>query len=235
MIKKPKFPVKELIKAGPAAPQVLVGHLVATQGPDIATKVAEERAKPGFDVEAYVDDLIKSHRRLARFQGAGGGAMIFAAELPAAIGGPAAVAAAAGTAILGDLVALAWIEQRLVMHIAAAYGQDLEDPARVEEFLDLAGVEMLFDGGGTAAGAAAPAGKKRKRFGLRATSRWAASKTVAAIKSMMQLVGARVARRVGLRAVPVLNIPLGVVLSDRATNRLGRRAREFYRGRLHSA
>ena len=101
MIKKPKFPVKELIKAGPAAPQVLVGHLVATQGPDIATKVAAERAKPGFAVESYVDDLIKSHRRLARFQGAGGGAMIFAAELPAAIGGPAAVAAAAGTAILG--------------------------------------------------------------------------------------------------------------------------------------
>ncbi|TQL67419.1 EcsC family protein [Nocardioides albertanoniae] len=227
---KPKFPVKELIKAGPAAPQVLVGHLVATQGPEIARKVAADRNKPGFEAEAYVDDLIKSHRRLARLQGAGGGAMIAAAEVPAVIGGPAAVAAAAATAILGDLVALAWIEQRLVMHIAAAYGQDLEDPARVEEFLSLAGVEMLFDGGATATGAAATS-KKGSRFGVRAASRWAASKTFGAIKSMMQLVGARVARRVGLRAVPVLNIPLGVVLSDRATNRLGKRAREFYRTR----
>ena len=229
MSKKPKFPIKELIKAGPAAPQVLVGHLVATQGPDIARAVDEERAKPGFDTEAYVDELVKRHRRLARLQGAGGGAMIAAAEIPAVIGGPGAVVAAAATAILGDLVALAWIEQRLVMHIAAAYGRDLEDPARINEFLNLAGVEMLFDGGGTAAGATG------SRFGVRSASRWAASKTVAATKSMMQLVGARVARRVGLRAIPVLNIPLGVVLSDRATSRLGKRAREFYRAHPRSA
>ncbi|MGH3349926.1 MAG: hypothetical protein ACRDPS_04600 [Nocardioides sp.] len=228
MSKKPKFPIKELIKAGPAAPQVLVGHLVATQGPEIARKVGEDRAMPDFEIETYVDELVKRHRRLARLQGAGGGAMIAAAELPAVIGGPGAVVAAAATAILGDLVALAWIEQRLVMHIAAAYGHDLEDPARVGEFLGLAGVEMLFDGGGTAAGAAGG------RFGVRAASRWAASKTVAATKSMAQLVGARVARRVGLRAIPVLNIPLGVVLSDRATNRLGKRAREFYRAHPRS-
>lgn len=223
MSKKPKFPVKELIKAGPAAPQVLVGHLVATQGPEIATKVAGDRAEPGFDPEAYVDDLIRKHRWLARLQGAGGGAMIAVAEVPAVVGGPGAVVAAAGTAILGDLIALAWIEQRLVMHIAAAYGHDLEDPARINEFLRLAGVELLFDGGGSAAGAAG------SRFGVRAVSHWAADKTVAATRSMMQLVGARVARRVVLRGIPVLNIPLGVVLSDVATNRLGRRAREFYR------
>ncbi len=229
MVKKPKFPIKELIKAGPAAPQVLVGHLVATQGPEIAEKVAADRAEPGFDPEAYVDELIRRHRWFARLQGAGGGAMIAVAEVPAVIGGPAAVVAAAGTAILGDLVALAWVEQRLVMHIAAAYGHDLEDPARIDEFLRLAGVELLFDGGGGAAGAAG------SRFGVRAATRWAADKTVEATKGMAQLVGARVARRVVLRGIPVLNIPLGVVLSDTATKRLGRRAREFYRARPRPA
>ncbi|MFE6645398.1 hypothetical protein ACFVJS_02465 [Nocardioides sp. NPDC057772] len=229
MLTKPKFPIKELIKAGPAAPQVLVGHLVATQGPEIAQKVAEDRAEPGFDADAYVDELIRKHRWFARAQGAGGGAMIAVAEIPALIGGPAAVAAAAGTAILGDLVALAWIEQRLVMHIAAAYGHDLEDPARVDEFLRLAGVDLLFDGGGSAAGAAG------SRFGVRAASQWAARKTIQATRSMAQLVGARVARRVVLRGIPVLNIPLGVVLSDTATKRLGRRAREFYRARPRPA
>ncbi|HEY9353225.1 MAG TPA: hypothetical protein VIP28_08245 [Nocardioides sp.] len=223
MIKKPKFPVKELIKAGSAAPQVLVGHLVATQGPEIARKVAADRAEPGFDTEAYVDELVRKHRWFARLQGAGGGAMIAVAEVPAVIGGPAAVAAAAGTAILGDLIALAWIEQRLVMHIAAAYGHDLEDPARINEFLKLAGVNLLFEGGGSVAGAAG------SRFGVRALSRWAANKTVEATRSMAHLVGVRVARRVVLRGIPVLNIPLGVVLSDVATNRLGRRAREFYK------
>ncbi|MFE6506950.1 hypothetical protein ACFVDI_10295 [Nocardioides sp. NPDC057767] len=229
MSKKPKFPVKELIKAGPAAPQVLVGHMVATQGPEIATKVAADREEPGFDPEAYVDELIRKHRRLARLQGAGGGAMIAVAEVPALIGGPAAVVAAAGTAILGDLVALAWIEQRMVMHIAAAYGHDLKDPARIDEFLRLAGVDLLFDGGGTAAGAAG------SRFGVRAATQWATRKTVQATRSMAQLVGARVARRVVLRGIPVLNIPIGVVLSDTATKRLGRRAREFYRARPRPA
>lgn len=229
MIKKPKFPIKELIKAGPAAPQVLVGHLVATQGPEIAKTVAEDRAEPGFDPEAYVDELIRKHRWFARLQGAGGGAMIAVAEVPAVIGGPGAVVAVAGTAILGDLIALAWIEQRLVMHIAAAYAHDLKDPARVNEFLRLAGVDLLFDGGGSAAGAAG------SRFGVRAASRWAADKTVEATRSMAHLVGARVARRVVLRGIPVLNIPLGVVLSDVATNRLGRRAREFYRAHPGSA
>lgn len=223
MIKKPKFPVKELITAGSAAPQVLVGHLVATQGPEIAKKVAADRSEPGFDTEAYVDELIRKHRWFARLQGASGGAMIAVAEVPAVIGGPAAVVAAAGTAILGDLIALAWIEQRLVMHIAAAYGHDLEDPVRVNEFLKLAGVNLLFDGGGSVAGAAG------SRFGVRAVSRWAVNKTVEATSSMAHLVGVRVARRVVLRGIPVLNIPLGVVLSDVATNRLGRRAREFYR------
>lgn len=223
MIKKPKFPVKELITAGSAAPQVLVGHLVATQGPEIARKVAADRSEPGFDTEAYVDELIRKHRWFARLQGASGGAMIAVAEVPAVIGGPAAVVAAAGTAILGDLIALAWIEQRLVMHIAAAYGHDLEDPVRVNEFLKLAGVNLLFDGGGSVVGAAG------SRFGVRAVSRWAVNKTVEATSSMAHLVGVRVARRVVLRGIPVLNIPLGVVLSDVATNRLGRRAREFYR------
>lgn len=223
-MKRPKFPIKDLVKAGPAAPQVLVGHLVATQGPEIAAKVAADRAVPGFAAEAYVDDLVRKHRRLARVQGAGGGAMIAAAEIPALIGGPGAVVAAAGTAILGDLVALAWIEQRLVMHIAAAYGHDLKDPARIEEFLELAGVDLLF-GSGSVAGAAG------SRFGVRAASKWAASKTVQATRSMMQLAGTRVARRVVLRGIPVLNIPLGVVLSDIATKRLGRRARQFYKAR----
>lgn len=48
---------------------------------------------------------------------------------------------------------------------------------------------------------------------------------------MMQLAGTRVARRVALRGIPVRNIPLGVVLSDVATKRLGRRARQFYKAR----
>ncbi|MER6941944.1 hypothetical protein, partial [Nocardioides sp. NPDC000441] len=87
----------------------------------------------------------------------------------------------------------------------------------------LTGVNLLFDGGGSVAGAAG------SRFGVRAVSRWAVNKTVEATSSMAHLVGVRVARRVVLRGIPVLNIPLGVVLSDVATNRLGRRAREFYR------
>ena len=160
---------------------MLVGHLVATQGPEIARRVAEDRAQPDFDTEAYVDELILKHRWFARLQGAGGGAMIAVAELPAVIGGPGAVVAAAGTAILGDLIALAWIEQRLVMHIAAAYGHNLEDPARINEFLRLAGVDLLFDGVGSAAGppaagsASVPPPSGRRGRPSRPPGRWRSS------------------------------------------------------------
>lgn len=227
--RKPKFPIKELIKAGPAAPQVLVGHLVATQGPDIQDKVGKDRTEPDFDVEKYVDGVVKHHIRLAELQGAGGGAAIALAALPALAGGPAAVAAAAATAILGDLVALAWVQQRLVMHIAAAYGHDLGDKARIQEFLNLAGVDLMINSGGAATAGAGT------RFGIKAATRWATSKSVEATRSMAQLVGARVAKRLFLKGIPVLNVPVGAVVSDVSTRRLAKRAREFYRTRPRTA
>ncbi|MBO0842083.1 MAG: EcsC family protein, partial [Nocardioides sp.] len=128
-----------------------------------------------------------------------------------------------------DLVALAWVQQRLVMHIAAAYGHDLEDKARIQEFLNLAGVDLMINSGGAATAGAST------RFGIRAATKWAAGRSVEATKSMAQLVGARVAKRVFLKGIPVLNIPLGAVISDVSTRRLAKRAREYYRSRPRTA
>lgn len=222
-IEKVKFPVRDLIKAGPNAPKVLVDHIVKTQGRDIAAKVGALRQYPDFEVESYVANLIKSHLILARAQGAGGGAVIAAAELPALAAGPGAVVAAATTAILGDLVALAWIQLRLVLHIAAAYGHDITDPERTKEILALAGLDLAAGQGAPVVGAAG------QRVGKRLLEKYLKGNALHAFKAMLRLVGIKFSRAALVRGLPIINIPAGAVVSDVTTRRVARKASKFYR------
>lgn len=223
-LERPKFPVKELIKAGPAAPKVLVEHVLNTQGRDIAEKVAAQRSRHDFDLDSYVESLIKSHLMLARGQGAGGGAVIAAAELPALAGGPAAVVAAATTVILGDLVALAWIQLRLVLHIAAAHGHDVTDPVRANEILALAGIDLVAGQSGAPVVAAAGS-----RVGKRLLNKYLKGSALQALKAMFRLVGIKFSRAALVRGLPIINIPAGAVVSDATTRRVARKADKFYR------
>ncbi len=223
-IERPKFPVKDLLRAGSSAPKVLVEHVVNTQGRDIAEKVAAHRKDADFDVEDYVEKLIKSHLMLARGQGAGGGAVIAAAELPALAAGPGAALAAGATAILADLVALAWIQLRLVLHIAAAYGHDVTDPVRAKEILALAGIDLVAGQGGAPVVGAAGA-----RVGKRVLEKYLKGNTLQALKAMFRLVGIKFSRAALVRGLPIINIPAGVVVSDLTTRRVARKANKFYR------
>lgn len=223
-IEKPKFPVKDLIKAGPGAPKVLVDHVVNTQGRDIAAKVEAQRSRPDFDLDSYVENVIKSHLMLARGQGAGGGAVIAVAALPALAGGPGTAIAAATTAILGDLVALAWIQLRLVLHIAAAHGHDVTDPNRANEILALAGIDLVAGQGGAPVVAAAG-----QRVGKRLLERYLKGSALQAIKGMFRLVGIKFSRAALVRGLPIINIPAGAVVSDVTTRRVARKADKFYR------
>ena len=139
---RPRFPVKELITAGPNAAAVLVRHTVQTAGLDIQERVRAQRAAGDFNVETYVDQLIKSQLMLARAEGAGAGAVTTAAEFSSLVTGPAAVAVVA-TTMLTDMAALAVIQVRLSLMIAAAYGHGMEDvDGRVREILALHSLEM---------------------------------------------------------------------------------------------
>jgi hypothetical protein len=64
-----KLPVKELVKAGPKAPFVLVRHVIESEGPRLSVEADGHRRSSGFVVEEYVDRLITRQLMLVRGQG----------------------------------------------------------------------------------------------------------------------------------------------------------------------
>jgi hypothetical protein len=160
----------------------------------------------GHTPESLARTAYKKHVRLARLEGA-------------ALGLGGAYTAAP------DLMALIWIESRMVFYIAAAYGYDPRDPMRPAELLALHDVyptaaearEALDGVGGHLAGALA----KRALVGRRDQ------------KLAMQLAlfaGKRIARRYAGRLVPLIGSPIGAVQNAGATKDLGRRALAYYGG-----
>jgi hypothetical protein len=141
-----KLPVKELVKAGPRAPLVLVRHVIEIEGPRLSAEADARRRSSGFDVEEYVDRLIKGQLMLVRGQGALAGLAMVGAEAIAgaeAVAAPLAVTTIAA-AILGDLATLSYLQIELSLKIAAAYGHDLGDhETRAREILHLHGLEMI--------------------------------------------------------------------------------------------
>lgn len=223
-VEKPKFPVRELIQAGPNAAKVLVRHTIETTGREIHAQAVAHRARPGFDVEAHVDRLIKSQLRLARAQGAGAGAVVTATELSALVTGPAAVGAL-GTVVLGDMAILASLQVRLSLMIAAAYGHSMDDiDARLGEILSLHSLE--FATSRAAAPAAAQAGQ---RVGRRLLERYLRGNLLQALKSVFRLVGIKFSRAAMVRGLPYLNIPANATVADLTTRRTAAKARSYYR------
>lgn len=177
------------------APVVLVRHIVQTQGPALMTSAREHGTADGFNVEDYVDRLISSQRLLARAQEA----VIAAAQIPALLGGPGAALAATVTIILVDLTALAWIQVRLALMIAAAYGHDLTDTdERAREVLLLSGLDMA-----TGEGAGRVVGAGGARVGKRLLERYLRGPALQAVKSMFRLVGIKFSRAALVRGLPL--------------------------------
>lgn len=55
-----KLPIGDLVKAGANAPAVLVREVAQRRGPKLSAEAAGHRRSADFDVEAYVDRLIKT-------------------------------------------------------------------------------------------------------------------------------------------------------------------------------
>ena len=221
---KPKFPAKELITAGPDAAKVLVRHTVETSGQGIHERVHRHRAAGDFDVEEYVDRLIKSQLALARAEGAGAGAVMTAAEMSSVITGPAAVAAI-GSSVLADMAALAAIQVRLSLMIAAAYGHDMGDiETRVSEIISLHSLEF------SAAKAGSPAAARAgQRVGKRLLEKYLRGPLLQSLKSIFRLVGIKFSRAALVRGLPLINIPANATVADLTTRRTAAKARDYYR------
>jgi uncharacterized protein (DUF697 family) len=124
-----------------------------------------------------------------------------------------------------DIVALIWIQSRMVFYIAAAYGYDTRHPMRPAELLALQGVYP------TAADARAALDGVGKRLAQALAERALVSKRDQALaRRLAKYAGKRIARRYAGRLIPLIGSPIGAVQNAGVTKDLGRRALAYYGG-----
>jgi uncharacterized protein (DUF697 family) len=161
-------------------------------------------AGPGHTPERLAKVAYRKHVRLARLEGG-------------VLGVGGAITAAP------DMVALIWIQSRMVFYIAAAYGYDPRDPMRPAELLALQGVypspaeaRAALDGMGK------PMAQALVEKALASHSRERLHRRLAGY------LARHVARRYAGRLIPLIGAPIGAIQNARATKELGRLTLSYY-------
>jgi hypothetical protein len=161
-------------------------------------------AGAGHTPEQLAQVAYRKHVRLARLEGAalGVGGIVTAAP---------------------DLVALLWIQSRMVFFIAAAHGYDSRHPMRPAELLALQGVYPT------------PADARRALDGMgKLMAQAMVEKALASRGSdrlhrqLLKYLAKRMARRYAGRFIPLIGAPIGAIQNGAATKELGRRALSYY-------
>jgi hypothetical protein len=186
------------------APEHIALAASRTFAPQAAAWAAEKRASYRVTPAELAKMAKKRHATLARFEGAATG-----------VGGV--------VTMVPDLVALAWIQSRLVFYIAAAYGYDPHDPMRPAELLVLMG---LYDDVPTAR--AALDGVGRTMAAAYVGSRMQRDEALA--MRLARMVGKRAARGLAGRLIPGVAIAFNAIGNERDTRALADRAIRFYGG-----
>ncbi len=163
-------------------------------------------AGAGRTPEELAKIAVKKHVRMARVEGAALG-----------LGGVFTAA--------GDLVALVWIQSRMVFYVAAAYGYDPTHPMRPAELLALQGLYPT-----PAEAREALDGTGKRMANAMVESRLGSNKDKALTQRLLRFAGKRVAERAAKRFVPLLGAPVGAVQNGGATKELGRQALAYYGG-----
>jgi EcsC protein family len=147
---------------------------------------------------------LKKHVRLARLEGGALG-----------IGGVITAAP--------DLVALLWLQSRMVFYIAAAYGYDPCHPMRPAEYLALQG---LYDTPAQAREALDGVGKRMAQ--VLAERALLGRRTDALHLRLAKYIAKRMARRYAGRLIPFVGAPIGAIQNGSVTKQLGQRALSYY-------
>jgi hypothetical protein len=147
---------------------------------------------------------MKKHVRKARLEGAALG-----------VGGFTTAAA--------DLVALGWIQSRMVFFIAAAYGYDPADPMRPAELLALTG---FYPTAADARAALDGMGKMLAQAAVERTLFGGSERRM--YERLLRYAGKRVTRKAAGRLIPFIAAPIGAVQNAAGTKDLGRRAIAYY-------
>jgi EcsC protein family len=163
-------------------------------------------AGPGHTPKKLARIAYRKHVRLARLEGGllGLGGVFTAAP---------------------DIVALLWIQSRMVFYIAAAHGYDPRHPMRPAELLALQGVYET------------PADARRALDGLgKHLAQAVIERTIAGRpmdrlhRRLLRYLLQRMARHYGGKLVPIIGAPLGAMQNAGTTKDLGRLALTYYGG-----
>jgi len=217
--------VKRIVTAGADAPRALLEEAVRAMGGSANTVAGRGRAWSTDDVEAVAASMIRSHARLARLQGATLGAALTGLELSPMFGPAGELpASAAVLGIVTDITSIAWLQARLLLHLAALYGHDASDvDARLRELGIFFGVTELMQQAGRATGRVAEtAGKRLILRHLRGDG-------LVAIKALFRMVGIKFTKKRLLEVVPLVNVPVFAVTNSRTVTQLGEQARAYFR------
>ena len=161
-------------------------------------------AGPGHTQAELARIAMKKHVRFARIEGGALG-----------IGGIVTAAP--------DLVALLWLQSRMVWYIAAAYGYDPNHPMRPAEYLALQG---LYDTPAHAREALDGVGRHMAiAMAERALS---SSRTDALHLKLARWITRRLARRYAGRLIPFIGAPIGAIQNGNVTKQLGQRTLQYY-------
>jgi hypothetical protein len=186
------------------APEHIALAAGRTFAPQAAGWAEDKRARFAVQPAELALMAKKRHATLARFEGAATGVGGFVTMVP-------------------DLVALAWIQARLVFYVAAAYGYDPRDPMRPAELLvlhdfypDPPTARRALDGIGSTV-VEAYVGSRLQR-------------DEALALRLAKMVGVRSARKLAGRMVPGFAIAFNAIGNERRTRALADKAIRFYGG-----
>jgi hypothetical protein len=161
-------------------------------------------AGAGHTPEQLAKVAYKKHVRLARLEGGVLG-----------VGGAFTAAP--------DVVALIWIQSRMVFYVAAAYGYDPRHPMRPAELLALQGVyptpeeaRRALDGMG-------------KLMAQAMVEKALASRSTESLqRRLVRYLARRFARRAAGRLIPLIGAPIGAIQNGNATSAVGKLALSYY-------
>jgi hypothetical protein len=186
------------------APEHIALAAARTFAPQAERWAADKRARFAVQPDELAKMAKKRHATLARFEGAATG-----------VGGV--------VTMVPDLVALAWIQSRLVFYIAAAYGYDPHNPMRPAELLvlhdfypDPVTARRALDGVGTTVVEAYIGSRVQREEAL-------------ALR-LAKFLGVRSARKLAGRLIPGVAIAFNAIGNERRTRALADRAMRFYGG-----
>lgn len=185
------------------APELIALAAADRFGSSAAEWGAEHGGGPGRAGSDLAQGTVKWHVRLARLEGAATG-----------VGGV--------VTLLPDLFGLAWIQARMVFHVAAAYGHDPTDPLRPAELLVLMGI---YDDVATARSALDGAGEHLAT----AYAKQRLQRDEALAVRLAKMVGKRAGRRFGGRLLPVIGVAFNASANAHDTQGLADRTTAFYR------